>query len=364
MQAARRLWSEIMHNPQNRDSASVWIEYVNLERQYGDPQQLRSLFQRALKSCKDWPQFIIEQWTMYERECGSLNDMLKCVEICRKFRSSTFGKVAPQNGGENKSRKRPFETKDDRNAKRPKPPETKERKLQVKHDPTRTVFVSNLAHSVTEETLQSAFPNANQVDLVTDRKGASRCFGYVQFADKAEVALALQRDREPLNGRPMFISRCKENRDENQQQSFKYSTQVEKNKLFVRGLPLTYTKQQVEDVFKPHGATEVRLITRKNGKPKGLAYVEFPDEQKAAEALKATDEMQVGECTISVAVSAPPPKNDRGTASREPTRHARSRLQVPLIPRVVQKSGEPTATGVGSSAGKSNEDFRKMFLHK
>lgn len=120
----------------------------------------------------------------------------------------------------------------------------KERKLLVKHDPTKTVFVSNLAPFVTEEILSKTFPTALQVDLVTDRKGVSRCYAYVQFPDEKGVAPALERDRELLKGRPMFVSKCKgENKEENQ--SFKYSTDVEKNKLFVRGLPLNYTKKQV-----------------------------------------------------------------------------------------------------------------------
>lgn len=238
-----------------------------------------------------------------------------------------------------------------------KKPKVPQRKMEVKYDPVTSVFVSNLTPSATEEDLKKAFPNAKQIDLVTDRKGVSRCFGYVQFADQEEVQPALERDREPLKNRPMFISKCKASREEDSSH-FKYSTTTESNKLFIRGLPVSLTKKELEEIYKPHNAKDVRLITHKSGRPKGLAYVEFETDDAAADALKATDQMEIKGHKISVAISAPPPKRTN-MQLKEPVRHARSRLQVPLVPMVVQK----TAEGRGD-APKSNEDFRKMFLKK
>lgn len=51
---------------------------------------------------------------------------------------------------------------------------------------------------------------------------------------QAEAEAALKRDREPIDGRPMFVSRC--NADKHARESgFKYGTTLEKNKLFVKG---------------------------------------------------------------------------------------------------------------------------------
>ena len=55
---------------------------------------------------------------------------------------------------------------------------------------------------------------------------------YIIF--QAEVEAALKRDREPLDGRPMFISRCDPDKL-SRQAGFKYRTTLEKNKLFVKG---------------------------------------------------------------------------------------------------------------------------------
>ena len=51
---------------------------------------------------------------------------------------------------------------------------------------------------------------------------------------------------------------------------------------------------------------EVRIVTYRNGKSKGLAYVEFENEQFASKALIQTDGMLIGEHQITVAISNPP----------------------------------------------------------
>jgi hypothetical protein len=51
---------------------------------------------------------------------------------------------------------------------------------------------------------------------------------------QAEAEAALGKDRESIDGRPMFISRCDSDKH-TRQSGFKYSTTLEKNKLFVKG---------------------------------------------------------------------------------------------------------------------------------
>ena len=47
---------------------------------------------------------------------------------------------------------------------------------------------------------------------------------------------------------------------------------------------------------------EARIVTYKNGKSKGIAYVEFEDEASASKALIQTDGMLIGDFQISVAI--------------------------------------------------------------
>jgi RNA recognition motif-containing protein len=102
----------------------------------------------------------------------------------------------------------------------------------------------------------------------------------------------------------------------------------------------------------------------KSGQSKGLAYVEFPDGSSAKKAIQKTDQMKIGEHTISVAISAPPPKKPALPTSTVPSRSARIKLQVPMIPRTLQVKGGTSNGESKSVVAKSNEDFRKMLLNK
>jgi hypothetical protein len=56
---------------------------------------------------------------------------------------------------------------------------------------------------------------------------------------QAEAEAALKKDRESIDGRPMFISRCDADKC-TRQPGFKYSTTLEKKKLFVKGEILNF----------------------------------------------------------------------------------------------------------------------------
>jgi len=56
------------------------------------------------------------------------------------------------------------------------------------------------------------------------------------------VKEALKLDRTPIRGRPMFVSKCDPNKS-TRSSAFKYSSRLEKNKLFVKGMIYLYAKQ-------------------------------------------------------------------------------------------------------------------------
>ena len=171
----------------------------------------------------------------------------------------------------------------------------------------RTVFLSNLEFSVTEEDIERVMQGSGKIlelRLVKTPAGRSKGFAFVEFQDSAGAANAMKRDRELLNGRPMYVSECN---PEKKGHTFKYSTELEKKKLFVKGLPPSVTKEALEDMFSKYGKlADVRLVTYRNGHSKGLAFVDFEDEVAAAAALLKTDGMKIEDKEISVAISNPP----------------------------------------------------------
>ena len=71
------------------------------------------------------------------------------------------------------------------------------------------IFVGNLPHSATEEEIKVHFSSAGQVhsiNLITDRKGRSRCFGFITI-DNPEEAVALLNQKE-FQERKLRVSRA------------------------------------------------------------------------------------------------------------------------------------------------------------
>ena len=71
------------------------------------------------------------------------------------------------------------------------------------------IFVGNLPHSATEEEIKTHFSSAGQVhsiNLITDHKGRSRCFGFI-IIDNPEEAVALLNQKE-FQERKLRVSRA------------------------------------------------------------------------------------------------------------------------------------------------------------
>ncbi|KAG8190656.1 hypothetical protein JTE90_001265 [Oedothorax gibbosus] len=290
--------------------------------------------------------------------------------------------------------------------------DSKKRKVEVshgqsvKHDPSndyRTVFLSNLSYQIKEETIRDLFSQVGEIEevrLVKDYKGRSKGFCYVVYKSQDSVKSALAKDREQLDGRPVLVSPCEDRKSNpTPQPKFKFGTGLEKNKLFVKGLPFSTTKEDLENMFKQFGILkDVRLVTYRNGHSKGLAYVDFEDEASASNAVVKLDGSKVQESVISVAISNPPPRKPRGEFSSAPFISAprisdslgggggaakgprgRGRTQLSLVPRSVvrqpvtsKKPPRPSANGNGQSSEPmdtssqenkplSNSDFAKMM---
>merc|ERR1711978_621965 len=73
-----------------------------------------------------------------------------------------------------------------------------------------------------------------EVRLIKKPDGKSKGYAFVEFEDRDSAVAALARDNEQLDGRPMYVSEVGQNKKEGS--AFKFKTELEKNKLFVRGI--------------------------------------------------------------------------------------------------------------------------------
>ncbi|KAF8792047.1 squamous cell carcinoma antigen recognized by T-cells 3-like [Argiope bruennichi] len=285
---------------------------------------------------------------------------------------------------ESEKRKRPLSSEVSEEAQ-----ESKKRKaekldshgMSVRHDSSkddRTVFISNLSFQTEEDKIQEFFSQIGELEevrLVKDYKGRSKGFCYVVYKSQEHVKLALAKDREMLDGRPVLISPCEDRKNNPIPQSkFKFGTGLERNKLFIKGLPFSTTKEDLENMYKEYGSLkEVRIVTYRNGHSKGLAYVEFEDETAAANAVVKTDGTQIEDKIISVAISNPPPRKPKkefssvtiadslgggGGSSKGP--RGRGRTQLSLLPRSVARSPAVKTSGASNGTVQNGQSSESM----
>nr|XP_045221805.1 squamous cell carcinoma antigen recognized by T-cells 3 isoform X3 [Macaca fascicularis] len=270
---------------------------------------------------------------------------------------------------------------------------------KVLHDSSKdsiTVFVSNLPYSMQEPDVKlrplfEACGEVVQIRPIFSNRGDFRGYCYVEFKEEKSALQALEMDRKSVEGRPMFVSPCVDKSKNPDFKVFRYSTSLEKHKLFISGLPFSCTKEELEEICKAHGTVkDLRLVTNRAGKPKGLAYVEYENESQASQAVMKMDGMTIKENVIKVAISNPP---QRKVPEKPETRKApggpmllpqtygargKGRTQLSLLPRALQRpsaaapqaeNGPAAAPAVAASAATeapkmSNADFAKLFLRK
>ncbi|EDW86222.1 uncharacterized protein Dwil_GK16926 [Drosophila willistoni] len=186
--------------------------------------------------------------------------------------------------------------------------------------------------------------------------------------------------------------------------NFKYSTNMETNKIFVKNLPSDCTKEQLTGIFKPFGTIkDVRLVFKFNKQFKGIAYIEYELPSEAQKAVTQRDGFSIGGQKINVAISNPPPKpplnnppalqsapKRRVATSLIPTtlvrQEAKRRKQLDVEPEksvpadcppangdsdqsrngnnvssAIESTSADAAVAPPATAPKSNDDFRKLF---
>ena len=111
----------------------------------------------------------------------------------------------------------------------------------------------------------------------------------------------------------------------------------------------------------------------RNGKSKGIAYIEFENEKSASTAVMKMDQKEYMDRVLTVAISAPPSQADKGKSNSAPSfsgarkpmvARADQKSRISFIPASVQKAAAATkeTTASPQNQAMSNDDFRKMLL--
>jgi polyadenylate-binding protein len=167
-------------------------------------------------------------------------------------------------------------------------------------DPEANVYIKNLGENVRGKQVEEEFSPFGAIFSCTvkyDENGKHLGYGYVQFKEKEAAANAIQKlDGTNLLGSKIsvqkFIPRGKRN------------IMNWKTNLYVKGFPKDWNKAKVEqfinDKFKPIGTTSSICIVENPKLGRCFAFVAFEKDEKAAEAIKSFNDIQVGNETLYV----------------------------------------------------------------
>jgi RNA recognition motif-containing protein len=151
---------------------------------------------------------------------------------------------------------------------------------------TKRLHVSNLGTDTTERDLTRLFEQAGpvvSVRIMRDRdSGRSKGFGFVELESEAAEHAISQLHQTEFHGLPLSVSEARERPHSSAEQG------VPPIRLFVGNLPYETTGAELKEWFSTVGLVSSVLlpVEREGGKPRGFAFVEFPDPAHATEAIR------------------------------------------------------------------------------
>ncbi|KFD47557.1 hypothetical protein M513_11558 [Trichuris suis] len=259
MDGARSLWKEVMKGGSGR-LASFWMDYIWLERQFGDHASVAELFSMASNSVTDFPEVVFNEWLQFLREEGSIHELWSAMNRVEKHKDLLKSK--------NVKRKEKFEKKKKRPA--------KAQKNLYNETGTAADNRGNKAKPLPPKRV--SVPSPSQIDGQTEERHVD--------ADGFLIPPLPKAARLSNNKRDVSTP------DEQQQQQQQSGTQgadgahVEGSTVFVSNLDFSLSKDQLAAVFAEVGEVkEVRMMMLRPNRSKGYAYVEFKNSDSVAKAL-------------------------------------------------------------------------------
>ncbi len=87
--------------------------------------------------------------------------------------------------------------------------------------------------------------------------------------------------------------------------------------IYVGNLSYKVTEEELRNLFQAHGdVASVRIISDYDGRSKGFAFVEMPDETQAKEAIQALNGKELGERALAVNEARPRTERSGGGGNR------------------------------------------------
>ncbi|XP_005395451.1 PREDICTED: nucleolin isoform X2 [Chinchilla lanigera] len=151
---------------------------------------------------------------------------------------------------------------------------------------SKTLYLSNLSYSATEETLQEVFEKATFIKVPQNQNGKSKGYAFIEFASFEDAKEALNScNKREIEGRTIRLEL------QGPRGSPNARSQPSKT-LFVKGLSEETTEETLKESF--DGSIGARIVTdRETGSSKGFGFVDFNTEEDAKAAKEAMEDGEI-----------------------------------------------------------------------
>ncbi|KAI3759765.1 hypothetical protein L6452_07809 [Arctium lappa] len=152
------------------------------------------------------------------------------------------------------------------------------------------LFVGGIAWETSEESFSNYFSNYGQLTdsvIMMDKiSGRPRGFGFVTFANPADADKVLEQDHV-IDGRPVEVKRTVPREDMQVNRGVSRT-----KKIFVGGIPLTLTEDELREYFSSYGdiIEHQIMLDHVTGRSRGFGFVTF-DSEEAVEKIFADGQL-------------------------------------------------------------------------
>ena len=168
------------------------------------------------------------------------------------------------------------------------------------------IIVKNLPKNATQVQIKDFFSSKGEVTdvkLLKDPEGNFRNVAFVGFRESGqEASLIKYFNNNYLSTTKIAVEAAKSTTDDSvrawskkankkEEQPKKLPENIDSTRLFLRNLPYTCTKEDIEALFLQHGEIEEVTfpIDNKTHQPKGFAYVKYKTTESAVQAFDKLD---------------------------------------------------------------------------
>jgi len=158
--------------------------------------------------------------------------------------------------------------------------------------PTKILYIGNLFFEVTAPQLEAEFAKYGEVTnsrVVTDNRGLSKGFAYIEFANQEQANDALNAlDQKVFQGRRLSVQYHKRRTPGGRERENRtiQGSNTPSETLFIGNMSYQMSDKDLNDLFRSiKNVLDVRVaIDRRSGQPRGFAHADFIDVESAVRA--------------------------------------------------------------------------------